>query len=70
MMGDPLSSTGADHDTVAWPSPADTLGPVGAPGAPAGMTGRDGFDGTPVPPRATYVLPINWYSVLFSVAVK
>jgi hypothetical protein len=57
MIGLPPSEDGAVQLTVAWPSPAIALTPVGAPGTAAGVTKFDGPEAglSPTPLVATTV---------------
>ena len=49
MIAEPLSETGAVHDTETDRSPATPETSVGAPGTVKGVTGAEAFDATPGP---------------------
>ena len=68
-IDEPPSETGADHDTVTTPLPADTDAIVGAPGTVArganGVTSADATEGEPVP-AAVVAVTLNVYGVVAS----
>lgn len=63
-MGDPPSSDGVPHTTVAVVLPGDAATLVGAPGTVAGTTGLDGSESGPTPEEViaatlnVYVVPL------------